>query len=447
MSMFIKKKKPPEVLNEVYFGETKGIKKIQEQISKLRKTYLDNVYDFSINTDPELYKLNSLFEEQFGFSCFSLIIDNTISVNACTMPVGFYLDTNLNDDYKSMISSKEGFKFSKQMDYAGVVIIYSGLMCDSRYTDREVMAIILHEIGHNFAHVVSSKIFTFSSLIQQYNRILVILQVLSVVCAPLAIRTYYDQTNAGVKAIKNLKDRVKKGSPKIYNSFLALNTSVKFVLDMFGEYMFVMNIFSPLNNIIVTPIILARYAAQKVKSWVMAPAEFLMFITGFGYKHEQFSDSFAAIYGYGPDLTSALEKISLRPAGHLVLSEQLAKTPLISHLYDLTYSIPVEIVVNIFDEHPTYLARIQTQIEILEAEYNKTGISPEMRKRIKSDIDKINAKKQEIEEYHKDITDPNILKKIFYAYFVTEGGGIKYKILKDSVLAQDIDNAYIRGKK
>ena len=57
-----------QVVNEVYFGETPGIKKLQDQLSKFRKKHTDpgNV-DIEINSDEDLLKLNRLFEEEFGF--------------------------------------------------------------------------------------------------------------------------------------------------------------------------------------------------------------------------------------------------------------------------------------------------------------------------------------------------------------------------------------------
>jgi hypothetical protein len=55
MGIYSKFLKP---INEVYFGETPGIQKIQKQLSIFRSRHLYNDFDIGINGDPELHKLN-----------------------------------------------------------------------------------------------------------------------------------------------------------------------------------------------------------------------------------------------------------------------------------------------------------------------------------------------------------------------------------------------------
>lgn len=81
---------------------------------------------------------------------------------------------------------------------------------------------------------------------------------------------------------------------------------------------------------------------------------------------EKTSDNFAAMYGYGPELSSALRKMERNNYGYIT-PQILQHIPLIGHSFKL-----IEIIKNIFEEpfstHPTSISRAKSQLKYLRNE-------------------------------------------------------------------------------
>ena len=83
-----------EPINEVYFGKTPELQKIENQLGKFRSKYMENYIKTPlINKDPDLLKYNRMMEEYFGFGIFSLSIIEIPKVNAYTISVSGTFDT------------------------------------------------------------------------------------------------------------------------------------------------------------------------------------------------------------------------------------------------------------------------------------------------------------------------------------------------------------------
>ena len=81
------------ILNEVYFGKTKEMLAIENQLDKFRNKYLGKyVFNTHVNSDPELLKFNRMIEDYFGFGCFACHIINQMLVNAFTAPIDYRID-------------------------------------------------------------------------------------------------------------------------------------------------------------------------------------------------------------------------------------------------------------------------------------------------------------------------------------------------------------------
>ena len=97
-------------INEVYFGKTPELQKIENQLGKFRSKYMQNYIGAPlVNNDPDLLKYNRMMEKYFGFGCFSLSIIQTPTVNAYTTSVSSTFDTALYQ--KNLIVDKNHFKF------------------------------------------------------------------------------------------------------------------------------------------------------------------------------------------------------------------------------------------------------------------------------------------------------------------------------------------------
>ena len=148
-----------QILNEVYFGTSPQLESIIKQLGVYRnKLMIDSVfksYELLIrsnlkdcNRHPDLIKFNRMIEDFFGFNTFSLLVDSYSCENAYTFGVQYR--ANSDTRYRTKIT-KTGFRYDKDSDMCCFVYIFAGIIFNNNYTDREVMAIILHEIGHNFS--------------------------------------------------------------------------------------------------------------------------------------------------------------------------------------------------------------------------------------------------------------------------------------------------------
>lgn len=110
------------------------------------------------------------------------------------------------------------------------------------------------------------------------------------------------------------------------------------------------------------------------------------------YTNERISDNFATYYGYGPELTSALGKMSTTDSG-LEAKDYLNNVPIISNIINIL-SMPAEIAISAFDEHPEYLERLQDKIRMLKRELKKGDIDPKMKEEIEIQITQIEDSKE-----------------------------------------------------
>ena len=83
-----------QFLNEVYFGKTPEMQRIEKQIGVTRTAINEgrNVARISMNNDPELLKLNDMIADTFGFGIFSLELIDEPTLNAATVPISIRFD-------------------------------------------------------------------------------------------------------------------------------------------------------------------------------------------------------------------------------------------------------------------------------------------------------------------------------------------------------------------
>ena len=145
-----------QAVNEAYFGKTSEILAIEQQLHIFRNKYMGSyVLNTGVNSDPDLIKFDRMMEDYFGFGCFTMKIINEPLVNGMTCPVDYRFDVNRSAD--DLIATKKGFKFKKEFDYSLLMYTYSGVIFNDEFEDGEIMALILHEVGHNFNSALNKK--------------------------------------------------------------------------------------------------------------------------------------------------------------------------------------------------------------------------------------------------------------------------------------------------
>ena len=154
------------ILNEMYFGKIPGLLKIEDLFAKLKQKPVNDIPLYrTIVKDPILRKIADEFSKIFGFKETVLTMARDETFNAyCIRYVsdgrGNIYDIDENKiPYKqlrqSVIIDNNGFRFdSKKLPINIVICINLGCVFKSKTTIPELLAVLLHEVGHTFSLVM-----------------------------------------------------------------------------------------------------------------------------------------------------------------------------------------------------------------------------------------------------------------------------------------------------
>ena len=160
-----------EVLNEMYFGKIPQLLMIEELFDKFKTKYkkYDAMKDRrayrEMIKDSILTKIGKAISDAFGYKEVALTIARDDTANAYT--ISFLADSKGNsyDENEkaftpeqvkqSVIVTNRGFKFNKDKFAINLLICLNlGILFTPVFTTQELMAILMHEIGHSYSKVV-----------------------------------------------------------------------------------------------------------------------------------------------------------------------------------------------------------------------------------------------------------------------------------------------------
>lgn len=386
-------------LNEYYFGGNSALDKAEKCLDRLRSDFLNiNTVTEDFTAHPANIELKGHLCEVFGFA--DILLDMTITGGLEIFTIPTSLDAvTVSDNIKGskqLTTNKYGIAFTKK---AAVVPFIKFNPLAFRTMDlnaREALAIILHEIGHNFfprdikqsalrGTYVTTRILNYiisrreAGVDIDYNTIITTI-----------IKEMYP-INVAVTGLNTMLNYV-RNNPATKNVVRILNLA----LEVFLIYK---NEMDTLTSLIVTFQDLFSSWGRSLNSWALMSA---FNICSFGwidtiyisYDNEKFSDNFATSYGYGPDLVSGLskcEKYIQSSRGSTVVSEivNADKTGSLRSVMTLI-SLPRMILSHaLMDCHPSTNARVIDQLKMLKKEFNKSDLSPAARKKILDDIERM----------------------------------------------------------
>lgn len=387
-----------EYLSEAYIGKTKTLLEIEEQVGVVREKALKKFTD--INKSPEVLKLNRLVEKQFGMDCFCLSIIQEDSTNAFTEVVQGRFDIAFARNISKYVEGNNvnGFRWKKGNGLCIDVSIYLGVLRDETFTNAEIVAILLHEIGHNFADAIYDDIkyantyamYCEGLFLIYYSIYMLILSIIDGELGTGPLQRYLSQVNSY---------RMAKGKSKFYNIFRG------FINGWNGTRQDIMNFISG----VITRVIYSGklYKRYKDSLDMMGYKELVKKSTG--RQNEVIADKFAGIYGYGPEQASALLKLTDRKSYAEIFMERSSIFAKFNEAFKLA-----TLDINNYDVHPHNIQRAYEEIKLLERELKKADCDPKKKEIIQNQIDQI---KEIINETIKVRKNTNNYEKQKAAYY------------------------------
>lgn len=411
-------------IQEVYFGKKNELREMERIIGQLRSKYSGSSYNVKINTDPLLLEFNEKMADFFGLYSYNLSITAGHIYNAYTMPVSY----SITFDRNKSVADKNGFKYNKNARYSIMTVIFQGLFTSDEFTDAEIMAILLHEMGHNFSACISGSIFT----MQMAMKIIAVIAMAfgaavdletAVTIAPNDLRNI----------INDIRVYIKKEMPYIYYIKGALEGIEGLLRDLAMNAYGVVDFFT--FGLTKIPMAVITVISKGIAN-ILMPVR---------YSDEKIADAFAGSYGYSQELQSALYKMDKHEGG-IITSEVLKKIPVVGPMQDVL-SLPAHIMISAIDEHPIYIERYNAAIRQLEHDLSKNNIDPKTRKIIEADLKGLKKQVDEVLKINDKYKDNMTGRKLYWTIMnnVFEGD-IKHKFF-DGNYFKKMDTAYEKAQK
>lgn len=299
-----------------------------------------------INKSDSLRTIERQLTKFFGVKSTNISWKTSASPNAYT-----YCKTWIftDDDFKE---TAKGRKSNASLKIYAVM--HSGLVTSSNMNEKELMAILLHEIGHNF---YASIIHTLSTgALFSLEMILI-----TALMDKIGFNQILFKIDSGIRSF------LESVMPKLYKFYKWMENFNHNLYSMFPK----------LAEALISPLLLFN---------LISPQYYTRYLV------EKHADSFAVDHGYGKELSSALNKLVKQEgtAG----AKSVYKIPGISWMYDL-FDVEVEIVGGMLGIYPSPQNRIRSGLDRLKKSLN----DPELDKNIKIEL------KKQIDDYEKYYND------------------------------------------
>lgn len=355
-----------ELYQEAYYGKLPEL----EECGKLFDSIIQRARKEGTKCNPmkypELRKIEKLFCKLFGFkSTVIYFIPYDSTVNAYTICL---FSKMILGEAKDFIEKRpdKGFYDNSHKSFLSIYCYTGMLMEHIGLTGDELLACILHEVGHNFDfsayHMfdyVVQNILTFgtasigvkkTSSIEHMNGVK--LDYLNEVKKEAEYsydhQDYRNDENERME--RNLKRFYDKGKIKLMLGFL-------------------FNVLYAPVGLIISPFVQLGMVGGKMS--------------------EQFADSFATAYGYGNELATCLSKINKCPV-------KLKDNSKIATVFRDLNSCMVEILFACTEVHGTNQERVKNSIKKLKADLITSDYPPELKDELKKEIAKL-------EEYYQTL--------------------------------------------
>jgi len=416
-------------VTEAYFGKTKNLIAVERLIEGIIQRFTVPFKDIGkrridavkVNKSKENRQIEALLCKEFGFKEMVLHWDGSDTVNAFTVTHGLL---KLSDGSEPIlpIRNSDGTYYDSKHAYICVVNMYGG-MIDIKLNAEEIVACLLHEIGHNF---VCTPIVNIVSVTEW------VMLPVNIYCSILESRKLLD-------SIKDLDGLAKNDALKQHKNIMAKIASSKFVqlilsiLRVYDFWDFIkLGIYRVFYNYIMPDAVKDMFEdmdkwildnkntikaewdvyvkeVEKAKEFYKKNPDYVLwtkplgtlvdlfniFFMGnilivqsllsnqSGYSNEVFADSFATAYGYGSATVSLQRKLSYYSLNNKALAKQNKY-----NVYNQYIMIMTRLMITFLDEHPMSQNRMKQQIDKLKSDLNDPNVDPRIRGQLIRDIER-----------------------------------------------------------
>ena len=314
-------------LDEAYVGRTKDIDEALEIMRSIGTgpnggLRIEKVVD-EYGSGKKWSRIEDALAKEFNVDSFILDVQfAATSVNAMTIPISPTIVTLLQTGGIGVVRRRSGgFAYVKPKGKTIYVALTGPLLRD--LTPEEIMAIVLHEVGHNF---------------YQGGVLYVTMQNL------LQIHAFVYKTGLGVlKSVKKLRALA---------LFLKILGGIGILASTFK------NIMKPL--VLPSALMGAVQRIGSIKTGSAAlPLGVILSVASEGYPNEKVADTFPVIYGFGPEFATAMKKMA---TGSVYANNvEVLKVTRLMHT-------SLVILVAPMDAHPFTETRLKNAIAVMDNE-------------------------------------------------------------------------------
>lgn len=372
-----------------YYGRNKELIECEQILDKMVEIGHNGKTASQQFTDL-MEKLSAKLATTFGFSdfhinhsmlCFlpEILLDvtSTAGCTFCKAAIIKYVRKSGIDGKQTMVvdfdKNHKGIKFKPNSYYNMRMFLGMELfMSFGEYslTGAEILAIILHEIGHNFyvgpVRELGSTFLTFASLGDIYQIIT------GVIVQAILIEGISVLDDALPPDTRNAATRIINMLGTIARPVFTLINIRYFIITLIELSTVFVNMF---DKIINNPITITK--------------AFL------GYDPEKYSDAFATAYGYGTELSTGLNKLShfrIKTISNNIYSQSAVD------LFVSIARLPIVFLYIFIDPHPNNQGRLLNDIRYLEAAGSKIT-NPYIKKEYIEELNKIKALRETTKNY------------------------------------------------
>lgn len=299
-------------------------------------------------------------------------------INAYTFVASSFTKEKVNKNYKSGKDNNSLKIFTA---------VYTEIVTICNLNARELLATILHEIGHNFYLCTLGLLF----------------DTLQCIMNPLSYLILIPLKHGMIK-LDELQNY-------LYGKFPEISEKVGYIYRIKSEVMLFLGKFNTLSVFYKIVFNGARLVTHPSRL--------------FKYGDEKGADSFATKYGYGPDLISALKKFEM--AENSVYGKLVQTSPFIEVTADII-SLQDEIFSCMaFDPHPSNYQRAQSTLKKLKKDYDNGDFPPEMKKDLERQITEMEETIKTVAVINESSDAPHIKQTIYDMMSKVTGGHTDYR--------------------